>query len=71
MKPAEFLRLGKAAELAGLEPEILAGMARRGIVASTRTPGNGKGHRLYRRSDMQALRRSIEAGFELNPPCVF
>lgn len=63
MKPPEFLRLGQAAEVAGIEPVILAGMARRGLVQSSRAPGNGQGHRLFRRTDMVSLRKQIDGGF--------
>ncbi len=67
---AEFLPLKKAAEVAGLDRRQLRQMAERGLIQTSTLPGSVRRHRLYRRSDLEQLRKAIEQGFHFagRPP---
>lgn len=61
----EFLSPKKAAEFIGLDVRQLRWRVTRGDIPFTRMPGNGRAMRLFKRSDLEAFRQSLEAGFGL------
>ncbi len=51
-KPAEFLSIGKAAELLGVSIQTIRRWDRNGKISSIRSPG---GHRYFRKHDLEKL----------------
>ena len=65
MTAPRFLTLTEAAKVSGLDKTTLRRLADRGRVPTAKMPeANGRrGWRLFRRSDMEALKRRIEERF--------
>ena len=59
----DYLKPKDAAAVAGITVEQLRWRARKGDIACSQMPGSGKGLRLFRRTDCEAIRRQIEDGF--------
>src|SRR5574337_1626022 len=71
MSDSEFLSLTEAAGMAGISTGVLRRLAEAGTVSWSEVPGDPRRRKLFRRTDIEALRAKIEQGFEVassNPP---